>query len=91
MGGSLKSIKSYREDLVYRDGLRIVEDLRTHPNYKETEPQEGESIIAFTLRCAAHLVSPPMLDDEDNEFECTEISEQILALEKAITKRWENS
>ena len=72
-------------------GLRIVQDIRTHPNYEETEPVEGESIVAFTLRCAAHLISPPMESDEDNEFECVDIAAQILTLEKSITKRWEKS
>ena len=96
MGGtSLKDIKGYQD----RDkngeydwqGLRVVQDLRTHPNYKETKPQEGESIVAFTLRCAAHLISPPMENDEDNEFECIDIAAQILALEKSVIKRWEKS
>lgn len=96
MGGtSLKTEKEYQDRAGLTDpdpdGLIIVQDLRTHPNYKETKPQANETIVAFTLRCAAHLISPPMEDDEDNEFECIDIAEQVLALEKSVTHRWEKS
>lgn len=65
-----------------------VKDLTSHSNYKHSEPVEGESVIAYTLRCASHLVSPPMEDGEDNEFECVDVARQILALEKKINEQW---
>jgi len=67
--------------------IRVI-DLTTHVNYKHTDPVKGDSIIEYTLRCAAHLVSPPMEDDEDNEFKCTDIAVQILLLEEDIARKW---
>lgn len=41
-----------------------IECLSSHPNYRKTRPKPGESAIAYALRTAAHLVSPPKLPDE---------------------------
>lgn len=69
--------------------LHPKSDLRTHINYEHTEPVYAETLVAYALRCAAHLVSPPMLPDEDNEFECQDVAAQILLLEKEITEKWD--
>ncbi len=54
--------------------------LNEHPLYALTIPTPGESPLAYALRCAAHLVSPPHEAGEDNDFECTDVAAQILEL-----------
>lgn len=90
MGGSY-----YHEELeAKKDEIRIgeaVTALKAHPNYEEKQPHKGESLTAFTLRCIAHLVSPPMIEGEHNEIECTDLANAILSMEKEITHRWVQS
>jgi hypothetical protein len=62
--------------------------LKSHPNYKDQQPYKGEGLVAYTLRCAAHLVSPPQFEGESYDVECTDIASGILSLEEEITKRW---
>ena len=59
-----------------------------HPNYRAKTPNRGESLIGFVLRSAAHLVSPPMDDDESYECECVDVAEEITGLEGQLTKAW---
>lgn len=67
--------------------------LRDHPNYEFPSPKKGESQIAFALRCAAHLLSPPQQDGESQEIECVEAAAQIKskvhikAVERAFAAR----
>lgn len=70
-----------------RAGYALTQ-LKSHPNYKDQEPFKGESLIAYTLRCAAHLVSPPQEPNESYDVECTDIASGILALEEEICERW---
>lgn len=70
--------------------LKTAEALKAHPNYKDIMPFEGESLVAFTLRCSAQLVSPPMYEGEDSEIECIDLAKTILTLEKEIIEKWEN-
>jgi hypothetical protein len=58
-------------DFLKSEGVReSLEALKSHCNYRDQEPLVGESLIAYTLRCAAHLVSPPQDDDESYDVEC---------------------
>ena len=59
-----------------------------HPNYRQTSPLMYESVIGFVLRSAAHLVSPPMDNDESYECECVDVAEEIRALEDQLTDAW---
>lgn len=62
--------------------------LADHPNYREPNPLAGESLIGFVLRSTAHLVSPPMDDDETYECECVDVATEIRAMEDTLTKIW---
>ena len=63
-----------------------VDELKKHPNYKDLTPIEGESLVAFTLRYAANLVSPPQFEGESYDVECTTIKDGILSLQEEIEK-----
>lgn len=65
-----------------------VDALKLHPNYKDLEPIKGESIVAYTLRYAANLVSPPQFEGESYDIECVTIKAGILGLEKEIEEKW---
>lgn len=64
------------------------ERLDSHPNYKQQTPRAGESLVEFTLRWAAHLVSPPKVDGESDENECTDIAQQILEIGSEVSAAW---
>jgi len=67
---------------------RIALGAMQHPNYEELIPLEGESLVSFTLRCAAHLVSPPQYDGESYEVECTDIAASILSIGPEVEEKW---
>lgn len=62
--------------------------LSMHPNYEQPMPKEGEDLVAYTLRCAAFLISPPQLPGESNEIECVDVAAQVLALAADIRRTW---
>jgi hypothetical protein len=66
----------------------IVRRLKSHPNYKDQTPNEGESQIDFTLRVIAHMVSPPMEDEEDTTIECTDLAGAIRAMSDELKETW---
>ena len=74
----------------YHRMLRI-DELKKHPNYKDTYPYPDEDIISFTLRTCAHLVSPPQEPGESYEVECLDIRDGILALKEEIKQRFNNN
>ena len=47
--------------------------------------------MEYTIRCIAHLVSPPQFAGEHYEIECTDMAEQILALQPQIEAAWQRS
>lgn len=69
--------------------IKTAEALKSHPNYRNLQPFEGESLVAFALRCSAELVSPPMIDGEDAEIECVDLAKAIITLEREICNKWE--
>ena len=62
--------------------------LKDHKNYKETKPIKGESQIAFALRAAANLLSPPKCDGESDEIECVDAAADIMDLKDSLEKVW---
>ena len=62
--------------------------LRDHPNFVLPAPQKNETLVNFTLRCAAHLLSPPKIEGEDMEVSCQEAAQEIRALDSLIEKKW---
>ena len=62
--------------------------LRSHPNYSQKDPIEGESQISYAMRCAAHLVSPPQEVGESYDIECVDVRDGILSLIDDVEKRW---
>lgn len=67
---------------------RKVSEMRAHPSYLLPTPTEGESQIAFALRCASHIVSPPQFEGESYDVECTTVRDGILSLLDEVTQRW---
>lgn len=63
--------------------------LASHVNYKQGEPRPYESKIEFALRSAAHLLSPPMVDDESHEIECVDAAQEIRELAPKLQKIWD--
>lgn len=63
--------------------------LDEHINYRLRDPFVGEAQIEYALNCAAHLVSPPKVEEESDENECIEVAGQILELIPVLTLRWE--
>lgn len=86
MGGSSSPEARAKLDQVYR--VRALSTLTTHPNYQQPTPNPGESPVAYALRCASHLVSPPQESDESFEIECTQVAQAIRDLEEAIEAAW---
>lgn len=68
-----------------------VREMRNHPNYLLPTPIKGETQIAFALRCASHLVSPPQELHESYDVECVDVRDGILSLLEDVTKRWNES
>jgi hypothetical protein len=62
--------------------------LATHINYKQGEPFPYETQIEYALREAAHLLSPPKVENESLEIECVEAAKQIRALAPKLQKSW---
>lgn len=69
---------------------QVVEALKRHPNYEDKYPIKGETKTQFTLRCIAHLVSPPMEENESNEVECVDLASAILAMNDEIEEKWKS-
>jgi len=63
--------------------------LASHVNYKKGQPRPYETPIVYALRQAAHLLSPPMEDDESSEIECVDAAKQIRALAPKLQKLWD--
>jgi len=63
-------------------------ELRKHPNYKRLAPFQGETPIAFALRYAAHLVSPPKVEGESDEIQCQDVAKQIRSIESEVEAAW---
>lgn len=71
-----------------RDAKTAKSMMADHPNYRQPGPLIGESLIGFVLRSAAHLVSPPMDNDESYECECIDVAVEIRMLENKLRKKW---
>lgn len=65
-----------------------VPQLSAHPNFNVPLPRPDEDIVAFTLRCAAHLVSPKKLDGEDEDTECTIVANALIGLAPLVRAQW---
>lgn len=70
--------------------LEVLEMMKSHPNYKEPVPLPDESPIAFALRAASHLVSPPQEPGESYDLECVDVASGILALKNQLEEAWKN-
>jgi hypothetical protein len=81
MGYGLSDVEAIR----IRDWLSR---LKSHPNFKEQVPLEGETQIEFALRSAAHLISPPMEDGESTHIECVDLALAVRALAPELNDIW---
>lgn len=75
-----------------RFGLEPYKALKKHPNYEPEKPIEGDTIITFTLRYVANLISPEQGDEESYDIECTEIKQALQSkyIARDITNIWLN-
>ena len=89
---SLKELEEVNscETVICFQRIMRIDRLKEHPNYKDLTPIKGESLVAFTLRYAANLVSPPQYEGESYEVECTTIKDGILSLEEEIEAAFKN-
>lgn len=67
---------------------QTVKGLKSHPNWEQKSPIEGESKTAYILRYIAHLISPPQIPGESVELECVDIKDAVLSLEQEIEDNW---
>jgi len=58
-----------------------LKKLSDHPNYKITDPKEGEDAIGYALRSAAHLLSP-------SHIKPYSASDEIMGLLWSLQVRW---
>lgn len=73
-------------ELIKSNPLAVMQQ---HPNYRKPKVKRGESLVEFTLRCAAHLVSPPQDPGEDYSLECVDVAKAIQMLAPEIQRAWE--
>ncbi len=66
-----------------------LHQLESHPNYKETIPTKGDSLLSYTLRYISNLVSPPQAKGETYDIECVVIKRAILGTHYKIQRNWE--
>lgn len=66
----------------------VLAHLKKHPNFKEQIPIDGETQIDFALRVAAHLISPPMEEDESTHIECIDLASAVRALAPELNDIW---
>lgn len=72
-GGSHTKIERVNEGVVDA----TYTGLKSHPNFRFPDfPKELdlENIIEYVLDCAAELVSPSKIDDEDDDFTCESLA-----------------
>ena len=68
-----------------------IPKLSDHPNFGFTNPQPGETQIEYALRSAAHLLSPPKVDGEDEEIKCDVAAAEMISLNGILQNRWDSS
>lgn len=77
----------FSDDIGKRTG-KLIDMMKRHPKYTPLVPEPGETMVAFTLRWAAHLVSPPQEPDESYDLECVDIAQAILCLRHDVNEAW---
>ena len=55
------------------------------------QPAFYEDVIAYTLRCAALLISPPKSEGEDAETPCDVVADAIQRLAVDVRRMWYGS
>ena len=65
--------------------------LRDHPNFELPTPERDESPIAYALRAAAHLISPPKIDYENYRIKCEDVAKQMMELGAELQQRWSDA
>lgn len=66
----------------------VLAHLKSHPNFKEQFPIDGETQIDFALRVAAHLISPPFEEGESTHIECIDLASAVRALAPELNDIW---
>ncbi|MGI4736105.1 MAG: hypothetical protein ACRYG7_13090 [Janthinobacterium lividum] len=77
----------FSDDIGKRTG-KLIDMMKRHPKYAPLVPEPGETMVAFTLRWAAHLVSPPQEPEESYDLECVDIAQAILCLRHDVNEAW---
>ena len=65
-----------------------VSQLSAHPNWEMPQPEPQEDVIAYTLRCAALLISPPKIEGEDEDTSCEVVANAVKRLAEEVRRVW---
>ena len=65
-----------------------VPQLSLHPNWEIPRPQLHEDVIAYTLRCAAMLISPPKIEGENEDTPCEVVADAVQLLADEVRYMW---
>lgn len=69
----------------------IIKMMKSHPHYNDLEPAKHESLINYTLRYIANLISPPQFEGEDYDVECVDIKLAVNSMGAEIQKKWDKA
>mgnify|MGYP001600844854 CR=1 FL=1 len=76
------------KDTPHEEDTLSIPQLSAHPNFVPLSPQPGEDIIAFTLRCAATLISPTKIAGEDEDTPCEVVADAVKQLASFVKACW---
>lgn len=62
--------------------------LYDHPNFSISGPRDRETQIAYALRMAAHLLSPPKKPGENDSIACEDAAVEIQRLSASLESLW---
>lgn len=94
MSGRFKQDGSQEVEDTYTElanGIKMLGKLavmKKHPNYQQQVPLPGETLVQFSLRWAAHLISPPQQAEESYDLECIDVAAAIQHLAPEIEAAW---
>ena len=66
--------------------------LSSHPNFRAPEPppineRQVRDIVNYTLKYVAELISPPKVNDEDEDRECNDVADEVKGVTDDILER----
>ena len=62
---------------------KIPQGMPKRPKVKASRA-DFSAIVEYALASAAHLISPPKVDGEDNEFRCDDVAAAVRGLHRTL-------